>query len=41
VVDFVEQGADEVGDDPVDVEADEGLIGGLIHGDWGVSETPF
>jgi hypothetical protein len=41
VVDFVEQGANEVGDDAVDVEADEGLIGGLIHGDWGAIETLF
>lgn len=41
VVDFVEQGANEVSDDTVDVEADEGLIAGMIHGDWGASETRF
>jgi hypothetical protein len=40
-VDFVEQGANEVRDDTVDVEADERLIAGVIHGDWGASETRF
>lgn len=35
VVDFVEQGANEVSDDTVDVEADERLIAGVIHGGLG------
>jgi hypothetical protein len=41
MVDFVEQGADEVSDDAVDVEADEGVFGVMIHGNWGASETCF